>query len=234
MDAVQAAFTIAGIVGLAAVLAGLFARRLLRACYAWDLYLVSVVVAEVLILTSPHHFYTWTFWSAKETAYGLLKLAIALELGLLTLGAFPGGRHRAQQLTLALLTATAIALALPTPGGPVSSLALELQPRLANATALLFAAVWLLVLWYRVPLHRIHRAILRGLTPYLLVFTIAARIRATFGVEVLPLARWLDSTSYVALCFYWAWEAWRRAPETVYPEALAPYLGWRARFSKTD
>lgn len=233
MNSVQAAYTAASILAIAAVLAGLRARHLLRASYAWDLYLLAVLVGESLILTWPQRFYTFSFWQVKETLYGVLKLATAVELGLLTLGSFAGGRRRAQQWTLALLALTLVAVSLPTPAGTLSTLALEMQPRLANATALLFAAVWLLVLYYRVPLHRIHRAILRGLTPYLLVFTVAVRLRGTFGVELLDLARSLDSSAYVAMCLYWAWEAWRRTPEPAYPAELTPYLAWRARIPGT-
>lgn len=233
MNAVQAAYTAASILAIAAVLAGLKARRLLRASYFWVLYLLAVLVGEGLILGWPQRFYTWSFWQLKETLYALLKLATAVELGLLTLGSFPGGRRRAQQWTLGILVLALLAVSLPVQPGPVWSIALELIPRLSNATALLFAAVWLLVLYYHVPLHRIHRAILRGLAAYLVLFTFAARVVGALGGQGLAFGRYLDSTAYVAMCLYWAWEAWRRVKEPSYPVELTPYLAWRARFPET-
>jgi len=222
---------VAGLLLAPAILAGLVRRRLYRLCYSFPTYLLTVWIGELLIFAWPERFYHWTFWQIKETAYAVLKLATALELGSLAFKAFPGARRRAMGLALLVLLATLGTLVLePVKSTDVESLALELQPRLANGTALLFASVWALVFWYHIPLHRLHRAILRGIVPYLLIFTTGMRLLASLGRDIQHAAAGADSIAYVALLAYWAWEAWRKEPEdTASSPVLRRLQPWRDR-----
>jgi hypothetical protein len=210
------------------VLAGLAARRLYRLSYGFTAYLLAVAVSETLIFIWPHRFFTWSFWLAKETAYGLVKLVLALELTFLAYQAFPSAHRTARRVILAVLL---LVLALVVIGVPYAAdfptLARELLRRLAEGTALVFAAAWGLVLWYRLPLHRLHRAILRGLVPYLLVFAAARSVTLALGWDVRKAVNLADAGAYVALLAYWAWEVWRRGPEE--PEFLRTLQPWRAR-----
>jgi hypothetical protein len=76
-------------------------------------------------------------------------------------------------------------------------------------------AIWvmtgiaLLIAWYRVPVHAMHRAILLGFASYLLIFTTLCNILRDFGVDELarPLGV-IDSYAYLALMAWWAYAAW--------------------------
>jgi hypothetical protein len=211
-----------------AVLAGLLTRRLYRLSYGFTVYLAAVALGETLIFLWPSLFFTWNFWLTKETAYGVCKLALALELTFLAYQAFPSAHLTARRVILLVLV---LVLALVVVGVPHAAdfptLARELLRRLAEGTALVFTAVWGLVLWYRLPLHRLHRAILRGLVPYLLVFAAARSLSLALGWNVRTAVSLADAGTYVALLAYWAWEVWRRPPEE--PEFLRALQPWRAR-----
>ena len=211
-----------------AVLSGLVARRLYRLSYGFTAYLAAVALSETLIFLWPARFFTWNFWLVKETTYGLCKLALALELTFLAYQAFPSAHHTARRvILLVLLLVLALVLVGVPEGSDFPTLARELLRRLAEGTALVFTAVWGLVLWYRLPLHRLHRAILRGLVPYLLVFAAARSLTLALGWNVRTTVNLADAGTYVLLLAYWAWEVWRRAPAE--PEFLRALQPWRAR-----
>jgi hypothetical protein len=211
-----------------AVLAGLRVRRLYRLSYGFTAYLLAVAVSETLIFVWPGRFFTWSFWLTKETVYGLCKLVLALELTFLAYQAFPSAHHTARRVILAVLVLVLALLVIGIPhGADLPTLARELLRRLAEGTALVFAAAWGLVLWYRLPLHRLHRAIMRGLVPYLLLFAAARSITLALGWDVRQTVNLADAAAYVVLLAYWAWEVWRRGPpEPAFLRSLQP---WRAR-----
>jgi hypothetical protein len=117
----------------------------------------------------------------------------------------------------------------------LAAIALEAHARLSHATALLLIALGLLVLWYRVPVHRLHRAILRGLATYLLIFSSALRgfveMLAPERRALWELLTRLDGIAYVVMLAYWLWEAWRRVPEDDVrgSAAIEARLAWRER-----
>jgi hypothetical protein len=214
------------------LLAGLIWRRLYRIAYFFTASLIEVWSTEVLILLWPARFHRWGFWQAKETAFGLLIFGTALELVAYTFKAFPGARATARGTLLVGLAFILIAL-LSAPidsSGGIAGLAQELQPRLANGTALLLAGLWALVLWYNLPIHPFHRAILRGLVPYLLVFTVLVRLLATLGWRVREEAALADGVSWLVVVLYWTVEAWRRPRDPgVGPDVMRALQPWRDR-----
>ena len=216
---------------ISVILAGLTWKHLYRLCYFFPSYLFAVALGDFLMLTWPKRFYQWEFWQAKETLYALLKFGIALELAALTLQAFPGARARARLWALGMLSLTLLVLALnPAPGEDLADLAVELQPRLANGTALLFAVVWGAVIWYHIPLHRLHRAILRGFVPFLLTFTVLYRLLTTVGWDVHQAVNYGTGAAYVLMLLYWTWEVWRHEPiSDVDPQLLRRLQPWRDR-----
>jgi hypothetical protein len=216
------------------VLAGVLRNRLYRICRWLAPYLAAVATGDALILFWPDRCYNWNFWVLKETLYGALKLALATELAALIFSAFPGAAATARRASLLVLVGIGGMLLAARPAGvELYELAAELHPRLANGTAFLFLAVWLLALWYRVPTHRFHRAILAGLASYLLVFTVLLQFLASRGWEPRHLASYGDALGYLAMLAYWSWEAWRSEPAgRASPEILTRLQPWRDRLRR--
>jgi hypothetical protein len=214
------------------LLLGLQRRSLLRLCYSFPIYLSAVWLGELAVRSSPQRFYNWGFYVTKETVYGGLKLALAVELAMLAFGRFPGAVATARRALLAglLVTVGTLLLGPPIAQPGLYGVALALQPRLANGTVLLLLIVWILVLWYHVPVHRLHRAIIRGLVPYLLLFGNGVTLQMLGrGWDVWRLVNFLNAFAYVTLLLYWTWEAWRRVEEPKPSDAVDPLLAWRAR-----
>src|SRR5262249_19150168 len=122
--------------------------------------------------------------------------------------------------------------------GPVSdptpkTLALAIQPRMANGTALLFASIWILILWYNLPVHPFHRAILRGFVPYLLAFTVVLGLVEAVDTShtLRTMIRIGDGLSYTAMLLYWTYVVWRPPLESDNPELLRKLQPWRDRLS---
>jgi hypothetical protein len=80
-----------------------------------------------------------------------------------------------------------------------------------------------LVLWYRLPLAPLPRAILMGYAPYLLVYTVCMSLY--FSPEAQPyrsLIGHVNAGSFMVLVAYWMRVAWRTAPETSTPQLPVP------------
>jgi hypothetical protein len=218
----------AGIVLLAVALAAVLVRRHYRASYFFGLYLAAVLTGDALTYFWPQRFFVWSFWMLRETLYGALKLGMAVEIARLASQTFPGAAAAIQRAMLAVL-AIGLALILAAlraePG--IAALARDVQPRLAETTALVFVVLWALVLWYHLPLHAVHKTILRGLVPYLLVFTLARGLTSSLGWKVSPGANVADVLSYVAVLVYWAVSLWR-TPE-LDSEFIRTLQPWRSR-----
>ena len=231
--AISRALLVSGIALIPVLLFGLYRRSLLRLCYSFPIYLVAVWLGDVVLMGWPERFRNWDFYVAKETFYGGLKLALAVELAMLAFGRFPGAVATARRAMLAglLVTAGTLLLGPPVTRPGLAGIAFALQPRLANGTVLLLLIVWILVLWYHVPVHRLHRAIARGLAPYLLLFGngVTLQMLGRSGWDVWRLVSLLSASAYVTMLIYWTWEVWRRVEEPKPSDAVDPLLAWRAR-----
>jgi len=209
-----------GLLLLAACLTGLFVRRRLAICVSFTLYLCAVLLSDTLVLAWPRTFKTWDFWVLKESIHNILKFGIALELTVRTFRAFPAARKTAAGLVLAVLVLTWVSVGT----GPqleaahTKELALSLQPYVLAGTLWLFIAISTLILWYRLPVTPLHKALLLGFVPYLLIFTVAINLLRSFGGDVRALAGYLKNVAYQILLAYWtyaAWKRWPRRPATV-------------------
>ena len=219
-----------GVGALLALLVGLVVNRLYRVGHVFTSYIAAIAVAEGLILGWPTRFYTWEFWLFKQTLFGVLRFGSALELVGYTFQAFPGAKATARQILLIGLGLILVALlAVPATSADLPALAQELQPRLANGTAFLFAGIWGLVLWYNLPVHPFHRAILRGLVPYLLVFTVGVRLVATLGWNVREEVNLADGVAWLLVVVYWTWVAWHPTPPGGAPDVVRALQPWRDR-----
>jgi len=228
MPPIQRAAFLLSIGLLTTVLLGLGVRRLYRFCYSFAVYLLAVLTGDLLQNCWPERFYTWDFWMVKETLYALLKLAIAVEIVDLSFQAFPSARRNVRRVMLALLVGLLGFVVIGVDdGAELTMLARELQRRAANGIAMLYCAAWAVVLYYHLPLHRLHRAILRGLVPYLLVFAAANTITLVFGWNWRQEVNVAEAAVWALMLAYWSWEVWRRGPaESLFLRELQP---WRKR-----
>jgi hypothetical protein len=197
---------------------GLVVRHKVGVCRTFIPYLVGVETADMLILLWPSHFYTQWFWVGSQTLINVLRFAVALELTYRTFRVFPGARGTARLVLFLVLLATLLLVvggtrdAEPLPGGDsLGPMISRVQPRIVNGTIWLLTAVGALILWYRLPVHPFHKAILTGFVPYLLVFTTALNLLETEGWQLRKDVNYLHTGAYVLLLGYWAWAAWRRA-----------------------
>jgi hypothetical protein len=215
---VETVIGLAGPLLAVAIVAGLAVRHRLGVCYTFVPYLLSAELSDLLVLLWPGYFHTQWFWVGSQMVVNLLRFALALELTYRTFRAFPSARGTARgALLLVLLVTLALVVAgtqdaAPLPGGdslaPVIS---RIQPRILNGTIWLLTAMSGLILWYRLPVHRFHKAILTGLVPYLLVFTTALNLLDTQGWNILENVNYVYTGAFGVLLGYWTWAAWRRA-----------------------
>ena len=122
-----------------------------------------------------------------------------------------------------LLVVTLVSVVLATPqvsapresAGFVEIAVARLQPRILNGTIWLLTGIAALILWYRLPVDRFHKAILTGVVPYLLVFTVALNLLDSYGFnEMRVTVNQMSLAAYLVLTVYWARAAWApfRAP----------------------
>lgn len=209
-------------------LAGIIARRRWGACWSFTSYLAVILICNSLVSFWPERFYQAWFWFVRTALYDALKVAIAIELAYRTFQAFPGARATVRRVIFALLVATSVAL-VAVPWDMTYSAALsDWEPRVLTGTIWLLNALAVVVIWYRVPIHAFHKAILLGFVPYLLVFTILLKLlRHGFDIRMVQSA---EPAAYMLLMGWWAWAAWE--PETasdVSPEVMRILQPWHAR-----
>jgi hypothetical protein len=58
----------------------------------------------------------------------------------------------------------------------------------------------------------LHKALLLGFVPYLLIFTVAINLRRSYRAEAHALAGYGKNVACQVLLAYWVYAAWRRAP----------------------
>jgi hypothetical protein len=159
--------------------------------------------------------YTWDTWMLHQVVTAGLRFGVALELTRCLFGAFPAAAGTARRVMLVILLITAVtALATVTPSAVYTRAHAEWVPRLASAAIWMLTALAALLLWYRLPLAPLPRAILMWYPPYLLIFTIGMSLLFDAGLQSLrPWVGYVDTTAFQALILMWCVVAWRTAPE---------------------
>jgi hypothetical protein len=227
---------IAANVSLLAALIGLVVRRRLRLVYVFPVYLLAVLVLSSLVGVWPKRFHTWSFYWAVESVYSLLKIGVVAELTVRIFNAFPAARRVARAAFLVVLAITVVSTWYASPGPAFGArgerqwadLVLALHPRITNGTAWLFGALFAVILYYRLPLHPLHKAIAFGFMAYLLLLTYGLDLvkRSEFGA--LRVASYASTLGYTLVAAYWAWAAWRRDdPPPVDPGVVDHLQPWR-------
>lgn len=202
--ALQLAITLA----LLLALLGLHRRSRLSLCWSFLPYSLAIIVCGNLATLWPSRFFNPEFWLLKQAVYDVCKLAVALELAARVPQAFPGAKRQAQRWILFALAATLLLAAL-SPAGSYHTMA-EWQQRALVGNTWLFSLTALAVLYYRLPVHVWHRALLGGFAGYLLIFGVGLQALRGAGWSVAPLVGLADGWAYLAVCCWWAVSAWRR------------------------
>jgi hypothetical protein len=210
VDPLQAAISYSGLVVRVFAFLGLVVSRRYRECYSFALYLPAVAVPQFLELAWPERFYRWDVWLVKEALHALLKFTIALEVSVRTFRAFPGALASARGVVFLVAVVTLVGIVTtPGPALEYTTAAGRVLPRALGGTAWLFLAVTALVLWYRLPVRPLQKAILIGFVPYLLAFTIVMNALDSFGWHLRTQANYLQAVVYWLITVYWAYAAWR-------------------------
>src|SRR5262245_5061483 len=208
MELAQRIVSFVGMAEMLAILVGVYVRRRYRVCRVFPVYVAAVLAGDVAVTVNPRIF-TWPFWLFKETTYAVLLFAMAVELSRLVFQAFPGALATARRLLLVALVLILFAVLSVHTTINDPPWVQQVQPRVMNGTALLFAALWGLILWYHLPVHPFHLAIVQGIVPYLLVSTVLLKLLAMSGVESREWTGLADSCAYVLMLLYWLRAVWR-------------------------
>jgi hypothetical protein len=194
---------------LLAILVGLFARRRAHLCWSFVAYLAAILIGNSLVSFWPEQFYTKWFFILKEGVYNALMVAVAAELAYRTFRAFPGAASRARLVLAPIFAFTALFVISVPRGATYVDMVTLYHPQVVTGAIWIMTGISLLIAWYRVPVHALHRAILLGFASYLLIFTTLSNILRDFGAAELayPLGL-IDTYAYVALMGWWAYAAW--------------------------
>jgi len=226
MDAVERAAT-ALEVGLATVVvAGLLSHRHWRVCWSFGLYLAAFVALHLPVVLWPRTFFTLRFWLVSAGTLAFLKLAVAFELYTRIFTNLPSARARTTAYVVATVVVT-IAAVVPVTTLDPKAITTDVLPRVLYGTAIVFCGLLAAVLWYNVPLHSIHKAILTGFVPYLACFTLVTHALHSFGWDVRAIANYGNAIAFIGVLVYWFRASWRPyiVPD-VAPEVLDRLMPW--------
>jgi hypothetical protein len=211
---------------IGATIVGTVKRGRFRLCRMFLLFLVTVFVTDVLAEFWPDPFYTRDFWLIRESLHNMLRYAVALELAYFAFRSFPGARSTARNLLLVLLVTTLGSVIAASWG--LSSLPNfqeiigQIQlPQLIGVMWLLMGIAGL-ILWYRLPVDRMHKSILLGWVPFLLIFSGGVKLAEAYDwtPSIIPWVNYVTTGAYFLLLTYWARAAW--APAGAHVRAPAP------------
>lgn len=220
---------------LLTTLLGLSVRRQWRFWYSYVLY-ISVLPAFTLLFLVDGRFYGRDVWMVQESLLNAVRFAMALEVAGRTFRDFPGARSSLNVVVTVVVFAT-LALALPSydASGDYRHFISQLQPRLLSGSVWLFTAIAALILWYRLPVHPLRKAILLTYLPYLIFSTAFLNLLSSYGWEDSKPLQYINQLVYLALVSYWNYLAWK-LPVTTEPEpptSSAPPAGPRLRRTRT-
>jgi hypothetical protein len=177
-------------------------------------------VLYVAYVSWPHEFLSWPVWLVSEAIHGILKVAMALEMSGLIFKSFPAARRVGRAGIFLILAATVVSIALVRAPG-FGDWAGNASGRAQYGAAFLFGWLLWLVLWYRIPLHPLHKAFLLAFVPYLLVFTVANQALSTFGMRVHWYVSYLNVVAFLGMLAYWLRVTWQQEAVTVVHPGVA-------------
>jgi hypothetical protein len=207
------------VVQIAALTAILIARGHHRRLPVFTVYAAGIALASLALgLAYALHSRVWGVWIAYQVVSAALRFAVAVELSYAIFGAFPAAAATARKVTFALLGLTALsAMTAPDAGGHYSRMTADVITRVGTGTVWIFTGLAALVLWYRIPLGAMPRAILLGYAPYLILSSAATSLLSAFGWHLRTEVGYVNTLAYFALIHYWCQVAWRTVPQAVPP-----------------
>jgi len=138
-----------------------------------------------------------------------MKLAVAAELTYRTFRAFPGAAARVRILLAPVFFVPVLFVSKVPAGASYQEIVQLYQPQLQTGVIWIITAITLLIAWYRVPVHAMHRAILIGFAAYLLIFTTLLNAQRDFGFDQFRnFFNLADGPAYILLLCWWAYAAW--------------------------
>jgi hypothetical protein len=201
----------------------LFVVLIWRRHYRHEPLFVLYVGAVLLSNAAVGIWYRWDVWLVHQAVSAVVRFGVALGLAEGVFRNFPAAGVTARRVLffVLLITLTAALSLAGADAGYADASALWVS-RIANGTVWLFTALAALVLWYRLPLRALQKAILLGFAPYLLVFAVTMNLLSSIGWHVRSLVGWADTVSFAVLLSYWTVAAWRPAEaEAVVPAGIA-------------
>lgn len=203
------------------VLAGLARRGRMGRAWMLSVFLLAVLSTNLLVAIEPS-FQTWRFWLFKEALHAVLLLALVIEVAWRMVRHLPGPALALSLLLLVLAWATGLVLR----EAPREHVLFEVIPRLLAGTAGLYIGAFLIQACFRIPVDPVHRAVLLGLSPWMLAYAVTwGRVTGADAVPVVgQVNAWMSAFALVVLLE----AAWRREDELPVPRRLWRFLWpWR-------
>lgn len=192
------------------IFVGLLVRRRASLCWSFVAFLGAVIVGNSMVSFWPERFYKAGFYIMKETVYNVLMLCVAAELTYRVFQAFPGALARARLVLAPIVATIAVGIISVPVGVDYLDIVTRYHPQIQTGVIWLLSATAVLAVWYNIPLHRVHRALLLGFSSYLIIFVTTSNVLRSFGYERLrELINLVDAYAYLALVAWWAITAWR-------------------------
>jgi hypothetical protein len=222
MTTLQVVIWALGQLQMIALLAILIVRRHYQRLPIFTVFVSGTIASSTFLRLN----YTWNGFMIYSVVLAALRFGLALELTRGIFGAFPAAAATARRVMFAILMVTAvIAFLMTSPSATDTKVHAEAVPRLGVTIVWILTTLAGLVLWYRLPLAPLPRAILVGYTPYLLAYTVSLSL--LFSAEAQPyrpLIGYINCLAFMLLVAYWMRVAWGTAdssrPQRPRPPAL--------------
>jgi hypothetical protein len=206
------------------VLAGIVHRRRYREWLLFPVFVLSVAVWGILIAFWPDRFRAPEPYMVKEAVHNLLRVAMAIELGVRTFRAFPGAMATLRRVVFILIVITIAIVVSEAPAAlRYRTFVSEFQPRVLAAALWLFTGIAVLILWYRLPVSWFQKAIVLSYVLYLPILAVYMNLWATRS-PLSAFVGYVQQVSYLAVVSFWAYVCWRR-DRPPRPEGSAEELG---------
>jgi hypothetical protein len=230
MSPAQWALGYTGLLIEVVLVAGLVRRGHARTHPLFVTYIVALMVQPILIAVDFARFYRWELFLLHSILTVTLRYGVTLELAHRLFRGFPGAATSAWNAFLVLVVITSAAvLSFGAGHGDYTEITTVVVPRIAHGTAWILTALCALVLWYRLPLGAIDRAILSGLTPYLLVFTVTMSLLAKRDWAARESLGFANTVAWTLLIVYWARMAWSVRASEGFGRSPGPREAWHGR-----
>jgi len=193
---------------LVVVVAAAWRRRFPAAFLAYLLFQAGYLG----LIFAAEHLITWNAWLLKEAAQAGIKLWLLAALGRDVLGGYPRAHARFRWragVILVVMAGLAIGTAAFFPDRRLIAVVAPMFVWIMYGTTAAFGLLLASCLWHLIPIEPLRKAILLGLSAYLLVycFTTYVITQAWYASDA---AGYVHNAVYLMMLVYWAFAAWDR------------------------